>query len=81
MTGADRSVWHIDAQANALVRSAVDDAPELLEWGERPFGSNTTAIAHDGTQLWVLDSKGKRICKIEKGRTEQNDETMTTARP
>jgi hypothetical protein len=70
MAGEGNSIWHIDAQAGALIRSAVDDAPKLLDWGERPFGDNTTAIAHDGTHLWVLDNHEKKICKIEKIRKE-----------
>lgn len=44
---------------------------ELIEWGEKPFGGRYNGVAHDGKHLWALDSKGKRICIIEKAESAQ----------
>lgn len=62
----DGTLWHLDAFAPAIVRSAVDGPGEVLEWGEKPFGEDTAGIAHDGEHLWALDNEAKRICIIEK---------------
>jgi hypothetical protein len=33
---------------------------------EKPFEGRCNGIAHDGKHFWALDTRGKRICAIEK---------------
>ena len=71
LAGADESIWHLDAFAPAIIRSVPEEGGRTIEWGERPFGPNTTGIAWDGERLWALDNGRKRICALEK----RNDST------
>ena len=52
--------------------------PRLLDYGERPFNSQCAGLAHDGKNLWALDSKEGRICVIEK--TESGQEVTEALR-
>ena len=36
------------------------------DWGEAPFGLNTSGVTADGEDLWVLDSQARRACLIAK---------------
>lgn len=53
--------------------ATANDVPnaKLLDWGEVPFGDALRGIAHDGQNLWALDSKTRRICIIEKTESGQ----------
>ncbi|MBM4143492.1 MAG: hypothetical protein FJ225_07885 [Lentisphaerae bacterium] len=66
MAGAGNTVWHIDGFSPMIARSGMDAHGQLLDWGDKPFGEDTTGIAWDGRSLWVLDNGKKRICEIEK---------------
>ena len=63
IAAAADGVWHLEGDS-VLVKSDFDG--RLVDWGEKPFGKDTTGIAFDGNGLWVLDNKNKRICLIEK---------------
>ncbi len=60
------SIWYIDLLGPVIIRSKPHEDGCIIDWGEKPFGEDTTGIAHDGKNLWVLDNKAKRICVIEK---------------
>ena len=62
-------VWHIDGWAPALIKSGTTQHGQLLDWGEKPFDGRCDGLAFDGTQLWALDAKNKRISVIEKTAT------------
>jgi len=66
MAGAEGSVWHIDAFNQLLIRSDPNQASCLIEWAGVPFVGDTSGLAWDGQDLWVLDSRYDRICKIER---------------
>ena len=63
------AVWHLDVWAPALIKSGLDRHGHLLDWGEKPFDGRCDGIAFDGKHLWALDRKGKRICAIEKAKS------------
>ena len=64
---AGDGIWHIDAWTPTIIKS--DPGGELLDWGEQPFDAECRAVAWDGSSLWALDAKGKRLCIIEKSET------------
>ena len=64
---AGDGIWHVDAWTPTIIKS--DPGGKLLDWGEQPFDAECRALAWDGTSLWALDAKGKRICIIEKSET------------
>ncbi|MHC4561398.1 MAG: YncE family protein [Planctomycetota bacterium] len=68
LTGAGETIWANDSWAGALILTNLDG--ELLEWGERPFGS-LCPVAWDGRNLWALDNVNRRICIIEKAEAKQ----------
>ena len=63
---AGDELWLADIWAPSLVRTNLGG--KRLEWAEKPFGS--VGIAWDGTQLWALDPKKKRLCVIERTAKE-----------
>lgn len=60
-------VWHLGGE---LVKNSFDG--QIMDWGEKPFGDDTTGIAWDGRNLWALDSRNGRICMIEKTESGRN---------
>ena len=66
MTSVGDTIWCVDFLGPTIIASKPHDDGRIVDWGEKPFGSHTTGIAHDGRDLWVLDNKGKRVCIIEK---------------
>ena len=81
--GAGDGVWHFDRAWHAIVKTPIstqpvvwDDkataayrTPEPMDWGEKPFGSSTKGVAHDGKNLWVLDGENARVCIVEKAES------------
>ena len=73
MTSAGATIWCIDFLGPTIIAGKPHDDGRIVDWGEKPFGSHTTGIAHDGKNLWVLDNKGKRVCIIEKANAARKD--------
>ena len=63
VTDAGDAVWYRSGFAGMLIR--IDSHQNVLDWGENPF-DESSGLAHDRQNLWVLDSRNKRICMIEK---------------
>ena len=64
---AGDGIWHVDAWTPTIIKSSPDG--KLLDWGEQPFDAECKALAWDGSSLWALDAKGRRLCIIEKSET------------
>jgi hypothetical protein len=60
------SVWCVQDFAPLILRTSVKG--KLLDWGEVPFAGGCRGLAWDGTQLWALDGKAKRVCVIERAK-------------
>ena len=59
------SLWHDDWLVPVLTRSSLKGKPLAL--GSAPFPIK--GLAWDGTRLWALDAKAKRLCVVEKTAT------------
>lgn len=66
MACVEGSVWHIDAFNQLLIRSDPNQKECLVDWAGVPFVGDTTGLAWDGRNLWVLDGRYQRICMIER---------------
>ena len=73
---ADQGVWFDGWDQPMLIKSD-RNGWRLLDYGDRPFAGPTDFFSHpgpgycdgmawDGSQLWALDARNRRLCVIEK---------------
>jgi hypothetical protein len=69
------SLWHDDLWVPFFIKSGLEHDGQFIDCIEKPFkesfarkpyGGVVRGMGHDGKNLWVLDSKSKRICMIKK---------------